>query len=101
MVLGCASMNWFRLRERRSSLQTRTKLNLTAARRQTFAAAMGQFEEQFTAAKVVTAATRPLNLYYALAIARAYADDPWSALSRPSGGGAGGQLRRMRALMVR
>jgi hypothetical protein len=83
MVLDDTSMNWFRLRERRSSLQTRTKLNLTAARRQTFAAAMGQFEEQFTAAKVVTAATRPLNLYYGLcqagmAIATAHADDPWS-----------------------
>lgn len=44
---------------------------------------MGQFEEQFTAAKVVTAATRPLNLYYGLcqagmAIAAAHAEDPWS-----------------------
>jgi len=83
MVLDDTSMNWFRLRERRSGLQTRTKLNLTAARRQTFGAAMGQFEEQFTAAKVVTAATRPLNLYYGLcqacmAIATAHADDPWS-----------------------
>ena len=83
MVLDDTSMNWFRLRERRSSLQTQSKLALTASRRQTFAAAMGQFEEQFTAAKVVTAATRPLNLYYGLcqagmAIAAAHADDPWS-----------------------
>jgi hypothetical protein len=44
---------------------------------------MGQFEEQFTAAKVVTEATRPLNLYYGLAqagmaIAAAHADNPWS-----------------------
>lgn len=82
-MLNDESMNWFRLRERRSSLKTQTKLSRTAARRQTFAAAMGQFEEQFTAAKVVTAATRPLNLYYGLcqagmAIAAAHADDPWS-----------------------
>jgi hypothetical protein len=78
-----ASMNWFRLRARRSVLLEQSKLSLTAARRQTFAAAMGQFEEQFTAAKVVTAATRPLNLYYGLcqagmALAAAHADDPWS-----------------------
>lgn len=82
-MLNDESMTWFRLRERRSSLQKRSKLSLTAARRQTFAAAMGQFEEQFTAAKVVTSATRPLNLYYGLcqvgmAIAAAHSDDPWS-----------------------
>lgn len=83
MVLDYTSLTWLRLRECRSSLQTRSKLGLTAARRQTFAVAMGQFEEQFTAAKVVTPATRPLNLYYGLcqagmAIAAAHADDPWS-----------------------
>jgi hypothetical protein len=44
---------------------------------------MAQFEEQFTAAKVVTSFTRPLNLYYGLAqagmaIAAARAPDPWS-----------------------
>jgi YaaC-like Protein len=82
-MLDDTSMNWFRLRERRSSLETRSKLGDTNARKQTFAAAMGQFEEQFTAAKVVTAATRPLNLYYGLAqagmaIAAAHAPDPWS-----------------------
>lgn len=74
---------WFGLRGRRAVLRDRSKLNETAARQQTFAAAMGQFEEQFTAAKMVTEATRPLNLYYGLAqagmaIAAAHADDPWS-----------------------
>jgi len=44
---------------------------------------MTQFEEQFAAAKAVTAATRPVNLYYGLtqagmAIAAAHAPDPWS-----------------------
>ena len=44
---------------------------------------MQQFEEQFTAAKVVTSYTRPLNLYYGLAqvgmaIAAAHSPDPWS-----------------------
>jgi hypothetical protein len=44
---------------------------------------MAQFEEQFTAAKVVTSFTRPLNLYYGLAqagmaIAAARAPNPWS-----------------------
>jgi hypothetical protein len=74
---------WFGLRARRSVLHTRSKLSETQGRQQTFAAAMGQFEEQFTAAKVVTEATRPLNLYYGLAqagmaIAAAHADNPWS-----------------------
>jgi hypothetical protein len=32
MVLDEMSMNWFRLRERRSSLQTQSKLALTASR---------------------------------------------------------------------
>jgi hypothetical protein len=82
-VIDETSLLWFALRERRSSLVPHTKLAETAARRQTFAAAMAQFEEQMTAAKVVTPATRPLNLYYALAqagmaIAAAHAPDPWS-----------------------
>ena len=77
-----AALTWFGLRGRRVSLHTRSKLTETAGRRQTFAAAMAQFEEQFTAAEVVTEATRPLNLYYGLAqagmaIAAAHADDPW------------------------
>lgn len=63
-VLSDEAMAWFRLHERRSSLQERCKLGETSARKQTFAAAITQFEEQFTAAKAVTAVTRPLNLYY-------------------------------------
>jgi len=83
MVLNDEAMTWFRLHERRSSLHERSKLGETNARKQTFAAAMTQFEEQFAAAKAVTAATRPLNLYYGLAqagmaIAAAHAPDPWS-----------------------
>jgi hypothetical protein len=83
MVLNDDTMTWFRLHERRSSLHERSKLNETNARKQTFAAAMTQFEEQFTAAMGVTAATRPVNLYYGLAqagmaIAAAHAPDPWS-----------------------
>jgi hypothetical protein len=83
MVLNDESITWYRLHERRSSLHERSKLNDTSARKQTFAAAITQFEEQFTAAKAVTAATRPLNLYYGLAqvgmaIAAAHAPDPWS-----------------------
>jgi hypothetical protein len=83
MVLNDEAMTWFRLHERRSSLHERSKLGATSGRRQTFAAAMTQFEEQFTAAKAVTAATRPLNLYYGLAqagmaIAAAHAPDPWT-----------------------
>jgi hypothetical protein len=43
---------------------------------------MQQFEEQFTAAKVVTSYTRPVNLYYGLAqagmaITAAHSPDPW------------------------
>jgi hypothetical protein len=83
MVLNDEAMTWFRLHERRSSLHERSKLADTNARKQTFAATMTQFDEQFTAAKTVTAATRPLNLYYGLAqagmaIAAAHAPDPWS-----------------------
>jgi len=82
-VLNHESMTWFRLHERRSSLHEWSKLGDTSARKQTFAAAMTQFEEQFTAARAVTAATRPLNLYYGvtqagMAIAAANAPDPWS-----------------------
>jgi hypothetical protein len=82
-MIDDVSMTWFRLRERRASLRSRSRLADSAGRRQTFAAAMQQFEEQFAAAKVVTAYTRPLNLYYGLAqagmaIAAAHAPDPWS-----------------------
>lgn len=82
-MLDDNSMMWFRLRERRTSLQERSRLNDTAERRKTFAAAMQQFEEQMAAAKVVTPVTRPLNLYYGLvqaglAIAAAHEPDPWS-----------------------
>ena len=74
---------WFALRARRASLPERPKLSNTVGRKQTFAAAMAQFEEQFAAAKVVTEFTRPINLYYGLAqagmaIAAAHADNPWS-----------------------
>lgn len=77
------SMIWFALRGRRSSLLSRPKLSSSAARRQTFAAAMAQFEEQMSAAKVVSPATRPLNLYYGLAqagmaIAAVHGPDQWS-----------------------
>jgi hypothetical protein len=79
-VIDETSLLWFALRERRSSMLRYTKLANSAARRQTFAAAMAQFEEQMTAAKVVTPATRPLNLYHALAqagmaLAAAHAPD--------------------------
>jgi len=77
------SMTWFRLRQRRVSLLTKSKLSESAARQKTFAAAMIQFEELMKAAKISTCATRPLNLYYSLAqagmaIAAARAPDPWS-----------------------
>jgi hypothetical protein len=80
------SMIWFRLRERRATLLDRSRLGETSPRRQTFAAAMAQFEEQMTAARIVSPATRPLNLYYGLAqagmaIAAAHAPDPWSFAS--------------------
>ncbi len=82
-MIDDVSMTWFRLRERRASLRSRSRLGDSAGRRQTFAAAMQQFEEQFASANVVTAYTRPLNLYYGLAqagmaIAAAHAPDPWS-----------------------
>jgi hypothetical protein len=83
ILIDDTSMMWFRLRERRVSLRARSKLDESSSRRQTFAAAMAQFEEQLRAAEVVTSATRPLNLYYGLAqagmaIAAAHAPDPWS-----------------------
>lgn len=62
-MLQDTAMVWFRTRERRSSLHARSKLSKSAARQQTFTAAMAQF----TAAKVVTEFARPLNLYYGLA----------------------------------
>jgi hypothetical protein len=82
-LLDDMTMIWFGLRARRANLHTLSKLSETAGRKQTFAAAMAQFEEQFTAAKVVTEFTRPLNLYYGLAqagmaIAAAHAANPWS-----------------------
>lgn len=60
-LLDEATMMWFRLRNRRVSLPPRTKLSETNGRKQTFAAAMAQFEEQFTAAMMVTDFTRPVT----------------------------------------
>ena len=82
-VLEEPSLNLFRLRALRSELAAGELLQNSAARRQTFAAAMTQFEEQLTAAKVVTAATRPLSLYYGLmqagmAVCAARAIGQWS-----------------------
>ncbi|MGV4983174.1 YaaC family protein [Streptomyces sp. NRAIS4] len=64
-------------------MQDETKLKDSASRRKTFAAALQQFEEQMTAAKVVSAATRPINLYYGLAqaglaITAAHAAGTWT-----------------------
>ena len=75
---------WFALRERRASLRDNSKLDESAPRRKEFAAAMRQFEEQMTAAKVVTAATRPLNLYYALVQAGHAIQAAAPAHSRPT-----------------
>jgi hypothetical protein len=77
------SMMWFRLRERRASLLNRWELQGNRPRQQTFAAAMTQFEEQMSAAKIVSPATRPLNLFYGLtqagmAIVAAHAPGQWS-----------------------
>ena len=58
---------WARLRERRWSLQDGPLLKNSSSRRNTLGAAMTQFEEQMTAASVVSSVTRPINLYYALA----------------------------------
>ncbi|MFD7168463.1 YaaC family protein [Streptomyces violascens] len=57
---------WIGLRRRRTSLLDRSLLKDSSSRRRTFAAALQQFEEQMTAANVVSAATRPINLYYTL-----------------------------------
>jgi len=83
VLIDETSMTWFRLRERRASLLTRSELPDNRPRQQTFAAAMAQFEEQMAAAKIVSPATRPLNLYYGLAqagmaIASAHAPGQWS-----------------------
>jgi hypothetical protein len=78
---------WVNLRQRRFGLRERSELlKSSAARRATLGAAMEQFEEQMTAAKVVTAATRPLNLYYGLvqagmAIAAVHIPGQWSFAS--------------------
>jgi hypothetical protein len=78
------AMTWLRLRERRYSLRTTAALlDSSSARRNTLSAALQQFEEQMDAAKVVTPATRPLNLYYALAqagmaTAAVHVPDRWS-----------------------
>lgn len=82
-VIDEGSMLWFRLRGLRSSMPLTDRLARDEDRRLAFAAAMQQFEEQMTAAKVVTAATRPLNLYYALvqaglAITAAHAVGKWT-----------------------
>jgi hypothetical protein len=82
-VIDEGSMLWFRLRGRRSSMPQTGRLARDEDRRLAFAAAMQQFEEQMTAAKVVTAATRPLNLYYGLvqaglAITAAHASGKWT-----------------------
>ncbi|SHN14533.1 YaaC family protein [Streptomyces yunnanensis] len=71
------------LRHRRTSLTDKTRLKDSASRRKTFSAALQQFEEQMNAAKVVSAATRPINLYYGLvqagqAIAAAHAPGTWT-----------------------
>jgi hypothetical protein len=86
-VIDPTSLIWLRLRERRGSIHERSELMKdSSSRRKTFAAAMQQFEEQMTAAKVVTPATSPSNLYYALAqaglaIVAAYAPEPWTPRS--------------------
>jgi hypothetical protein len=78
------SLIWLGLRARRFSLREgNSKLESSSARRKTLSAAMEQFEEQMTAAKAVTAATRPINLYYGLAqagmaIAAVHATQQWS-----------------------
>ncbi|WP_215449712.1 YaaC family protein [Streptomyces sp. ATCC 21386] len=71
------------LRHRRTSLLDKTLLKDSASRRHTFAAALQQFEEQLHAARVVSAATRPINLYYGLvqaglAMAAAHVPGTWT-----------------------
>jgi hypothetical protein len=81
-----AALMWVRLRDRRSSLRESSLLNNSSSRAKTFAAAMQQFEEQMSAAKVVTPATRPINLYYGMtqagvAISAVHKPGNWSAYS--------------------
>ncbi|WP_369192421.1 YaaC family protein [Streptomyces sp. R08] len=73
----------FALRYRRTSLVEKTLLKDSSARRKSFSAALQQFEEQMEAAKIVTSATRPINLYYGLvqaglAITAAHTPEKWS-----------------------
>lgn len=57
---------WLIPRKRLYSLRTGASLlKDPASRRNTLSAATRQLEEQMIAAKAVTPATRPLNLYYA------------------------------------
>jgi hypothetical protein len=56
---------WYRLRSARATPPARVRGD--DRRRQLFASALEQFEEYMAAAAVVGAATRPLQLYYALA----------------------------------
>ncbi len=71
---------WSRLRTTRAAPPGRAAT--TGARRNTYAAAMEQFEELMRAAEQVGPAARPLPLFYALsqagrAVAAAHADQPW------------------------
>ncbi|GAA2524357.1 YaaC family protein [Streptomyces longisporus] len=73
----------FALRYRRTSLIEKTLLKESSARRKSFSAALQQFEEQIEAARIVTSATRPINLYYGLvqaglAITAAHTPGNWS-----------------------
>lgn len=70
------------LRDRRTSAVEKTLLKESAARRDTFAAAMEQFEELMRAAASVSPHARPIPLYYAMAqaglgIAAAHKPNPW------------------------
>ena len=60
------ALMWARLRERRFSLQDGSLLKDSSSRRNSLGAAMTLIGEQMTAAGVVSSATRPINLYYAL-----------------------------------
>lgn len=61
-----SSMVHFRLQSLRATLEDDSLLNTSSSRKNAFAASMHQFDEQMAAAKVVTPATRPINLYYGL-----------------------------------
>lgn len=70
---------WSRLRSSRAAPPGRAGID---ARRRTYAAAMEQFEELMRAAEQVSAAARPLPLFYALsqagrAVAAAHGGEPW------------------------